>query len=208
MPPQQSSGKQDERKKGSCHFSSARTIETSCSARAHDILRRNLFIAAKKNRSSACVHVKLNVEWHFVERRVHAENGRFFKTTEKRVFSFFCRLFASVDSLSPPLLFSSILFLFLLRISFSSGAFEFARNAFPPPRNVMARTRAMRDDNNTKVFFHLSFVWQMFKEICHLRRPGRWRKNNVKGQPSVVKRLLSNRKVSIRRFRICSAIDF
>ena len=54
MPPQQSSSKQDERKKGSCHFSSARTIETSCSARAHDFTTESVYRCEKEPLVSVC----------------------------------------------------------------------------------------------------------------------------------------------------------
>lgn len=57
--------------------------------------------------------------------------------------------------------------------------------------NVMARARTMGDNDNRKAFFQAS---ERFKEICHLRRLCRWRRNNVKGQSTfVVKRLLRSK---------------
>lgn len=102
----------------------ARTIETPM--RELTVLRRNLFIAGKE-RSSACVHVKLNVEWHFVERRIHAGNGKFFKTREKTFLFLFqivhvCRFVLSLS-------FFSTLF-FLLCILLFLAVLESARNVF------------------------------------------------------------------------------
>lgn len=195
-----------EEKKLVHHFSHLQQapLQRSSSPRApHDFYDGICLSLEKGKPTRACSR---EIERRVALGRIHVENGKFFKTGEGTTFLFSACQFAFVDvplslyispnPFSPPVI--------PLCISFFSRVFSFLslslssllENVLPTYPWTSWRKRWMVIMGRRKFFFKRKRKRERqrgSKKFVIYEKAWLWRKNNVKGQPSVVKRLLQSK---------------